>query len=506
MQLRLNNPLILALCLVLPTPAFGQFTELTGRVHKGSNAVVGIDAVALKASELAQKEGWSKKLEAAYVDRAMFLPPEAEKLMITSQVIPGEGFKEAWGLALMTLSEPVPMIDVARAEGGYVDQINGKDVVWTPSDSYVVELDPKMVGIVYPGNRQAISNWIDEAAENNSDGMSDYLQLALAKITTDTPIVMAIDLKDAVSPHVIEQRWADSETIEKTTLKIEDVVAMIQSIQGATIELSIGASVQAKSRIDFLEPITLSDANAKRLILEALDRLGSHIDDFDEHKFSVLGKSIIVEGDLSKGGLRRLLSVLEVPTTKFSELKEESVDSDKAPSAGDMAENSQTYYKSVTTLLDDLHGDRKKQDTRGGYDAVWMERYARKIDRLPILYVDEDLLNFGSQTAETLRYMAGTRKSAGLTAGVRQSSLRTESRSGYSGYSYGYRGAGYGYRTGSRGGAEPNFGRSTQLDRSQIERQEQNRATSTREEGWRLIENATAEIRKEMTMRYGVEF
>ncbi|MEZ6146037.1 MAG: hypothetical protein R3B91_11595 [Planctomycetaceae bacterium] len=55
MQLRLNNPLILAVCLLLPTPVFGQFTELTGRVHKGANTVVGIDATALKATELAQK-------------------------------------------------------------------------------------------------------------------------------------------------------------------------------------------------------------------------------------------------------------------------------------------------------------------------------------------------------------------------------------------------------------------------------------------------------------------
>ncbi|MCA9110973.1 MAG: hypothetical protein KDA52_13565 [Planctomycetaceae bacterium] len=515
MQLRLNNPLILAVCLLLPTPVFGQFTELTGRVHKGANTVVGIDATALKATELAQKNGWTKKLEAAYVDRAIFLPPEAEKLLITSQIAPGNDFQEAWELALMKLSEPVKMTDVARAEGGYVDQINGKEIVWTPSNAYVVALEPQMVGVIYPAQRQAVANWIDEAAKNSANGLSEYLELALAKITAQTPIVMAVDLRNMVDPHLAEQRWAASETIEKTTLKVEDVVAMLTSLRGATLELTIDSSVHAKSRIDFEKPITLSDANAKRLVLEALQRLGSQIDDFADHKYSVVGKSIFIEGEISKGGLRRLLSVVEVPTTKFSELEEESVNSDKAPSAGDMAENSQTYFKSVTTLLDDLRGDRKKQDTRGGYDAVWLERYARKIDRLPILYVDEDLLDYGAKTAETLRYMAGKRKDAGLTAGVRKSSLPTAGgweNGTYSNYAYGYRGAGYGYRagyaygTGTVGVPQPDRGGETQRAMTQIERQEQNRATSVREEGWRLIDNATAEIRREMTQRYSVEF
>lgn len=501
MQLRFDIPFMLALCFVFSTPAFGQFTTLTGRVHKGSNAVVGINAAALKETELAQKQGWSKKLEAAYVDRATFLPPEAEMLMIASQLVPSENFQQNWELALMTLSEPLSMKDVARAEGGYVDEINGKEAVWTPSDAYVVSLDPKIVGIVHPANRQAISSWIEEAEQNNGDGMSEYLQLALAKVTAETQIVMAIDLKDAVSPHLIEQRWSDSETIEKTTLEVEDVVSLIESIQGATIELSIGSSVQAKSRVDFQKPVVLSDANAKRLILETLERLGSQIDDFADHKYSVLGKSIIVEGDLSKGGLRRLLSVLEIPTTKFSELEDESTDSDKTPSAGDMAENSQVYFKSVTSLLDDIHGTRDRKS----YEPVWQERYARKIDRLPILYVDEDLLDYGSKTAQTLRYMAGVKRDSRVQTATRQSSVR--STGGYSRYSYDYNGAGYGYRNNNDNLAAQTGGlRSAQQRRSQIATQERGRANLNTDEGWRLIDNATADIRKVMTQRYGVEF
>jgi hypothetical protein len=285
--------------------------------------------------------------------------------------------------------------------------------------------------------------------------------------------------------------------MQKTSQTLPAMISLIQSLEGATIEVSIGTKATAKSRVDFGQPVSLNDTIAKRLVLEALEQLGVQVTDLADHKFTVIGKSIIVEGDLSTAGLRRILSVLEVPTTKFSELKEETAEGQTA-SAGDMGEKSQVYYRTVVSLLDDLRGDREKQDTRGGMDAVWMERYARKIDRLPILYVDEELLAWGSDTAQTLRVMATTRRGAGLAAGSQKSALRSDAYIGvYYNYSYGYGGAGY---TGVSGST------AYEKDRNQIDRQLQNQATAKKVEGWRLIEDASAEIRKTMTQRYGIEF
>ncbi len=502
MQLRLNT-LAVAFCLGLPSLAFGQFLELGDKIPAGTNTVVAMDVAALQTTPLAKKEGWTKKLEQAYADRAVFLPPEADKLLLASHLSANQDFEQDWEVAVLTLTEKISVDAIARAEGGYVDEIAGKQVVWSPSDAYLVPMAEQTLGIVSPAHRQEVSRWIEHAAHPHPDNLTPYLQQALGKVTPETQIVMAIDLKDAASPHRVEDRLKDSEVLKKSSLTLDQVVALVLSIQGATIEVSIGETARAKSRIDFAQPVNMKSVIAKRLVHEALNRLGIQMTDLEDHQCTVAGKSIIMEGDLSSGGLRRLFSLLEVPTTKFSELEEETAE-DHTPSAGDMAENSQVYFKSVVSLLDDLRGDRSKQDTRGGQDGVWMERYARKIDRLPILYVDEDLLEFGSKTAETLRIMAGARRSAGLRAGSQKAALRTSVGGyygayggGYYNYSYGYGGAGYGSVSGAT---------ETEKNRSQITRQEQNKATATKNEGWRLIEDATAAIRREMTKRYGVEF
>lgn len=467
---------------------FAQFEDLARKVHLGSNAIVAIDVAAVQASPLAKKEGWSQRLDEAYVNRAVFLPPEAKQLLIASHLRPDRDFEQAWEVAVMTMSESPSMGAVARAEGGYVDTINGVEAAWSPSDAYIVKLEDKTMGIVSPAHRQAVSRWIDETRGSRTLRMSAYLRAALRRISQDRQIVLAIDLKDAAEPHRIDDRLRNAEL--PSNVKLNELAETLSSISGATIQVSIGEKATAHTQIDFDKELNLSTGLAKQLVLGALQNLGAEIPDLANHRFNVSSKAINIDGTLSSASLRRLFSLLEVPTTKFSSLKEASFE--ESASASDMPKNSKTYFRSVSTLLDDLRGDRSKQDTRGGQDAVWMERYARKIDRLPILYVDEDLLAYGAETAETLRDIAGVRRSAGLSAGSAKSGVRG---GGYSNYSYGY--GGTGYTSGSRDAT---------ARRNQVDRQYQNRATQKRVVGWRAIENATAEIRREMTARYGLEF
>ena len=66
-----------------------------------------------------------------------------------------------------------------------------------------------------------------------------------------------------------------------------------------------------------------------------------------------------------------------------------------------------------------------------------MERYGRKVDALPILNVDDDLLAWGARIGETFRNMALAQRSSGIRTGVRKSSV-------YGNYQYNYDQNGYG--------------------------------------------------------------
>ena len=76
--------------------------------------------------------------------------------------------------------------------------------------------------------------------------------------------------------------------------------------------------------------------------------------------------------------LRRLLSLMEPASTKFSSLKDANVEQ---PSGDDVATNSLAYFQATQSLLKDL---RQKAGSYNS-DAFWIDMYSTKIDKLPIL-------------------------------------------------------------------------------------------------------------------------
>jgi hypothetical protein len=132
------------------------------------------------------------------------------------------------------------------------------------------------------------------------------------------------------------------------------------------------------------------------------------------------------------------------------------------------------------TLVNDLRKGLKDAKAT----SSWMERYARRIDELPVLNVDELLLDYGDKLAETLRIMSTSKRQAGIRYGVRA----TEGAGYYSGYSYG------------------DDAYSSAAARSQARKEEMAVASDARVQGWQLIDNATADIRRTLTKKYGTEF
>ncbi len=116
-----------------------------------------------------------------------------------------------------------------------------------------------------------------------------------------------------------------------------------------------------------------------------------------------------------------------------------------------------------------------------------MEKYAKRIDRLPILNVDEELLAWGGGVANALRDMAVRKRTVGRRTAVRDSNL-------YAQYNYNYNGNGYYSRNNKSG------------NRLAIRSQGRAQAGEIRTQGTRTIADSTAEIRRKMTKKYNVAF
>ncbi len=470
-----------------------DFDQLLAKIPAAANAIVLIDVEKTLASELAQQEGWGMKLELAYVNRPIFLPPEASQLVMAAALQPSADFERLWELGVMQMSEPFSMRSIARSEGGYVDSISGFDAAWTPSDAYFVALGPNELGVLFPAERQFVSRWVDFAKKNQEVQLTDYLKQATQLTNEQIQILLAIDLTDVVRPHEVLERIEDSPLFQKAKLKAEEVVPILASLRGASLRVAIGKNAQAQLRIDFGSDIAMLQPVAKELVLSVLGDLGANVSDLESWKINFKPQAIHMEGPLSQDGLRRIFSIVELPSTKFSTLKDsggETQLTEEAPESM-IRETSLTYFRSIDVLLKDLRRDLKGQKA----SAAIMERYARKIDRMPILHVDEELLNYGSSLANTLRSMALTKRQGGVSYGVSTAGM---GGGGYANYSvdYGYLGSGDAY-SGARASA---------ADRASMKAGAMADANYARVEGFKGIEDATADIRRKMTQKYQVEF
>jgi hypothetical protein len=269
-------------------------------------------------------------------------------------------------------------------------------------------------------------------------------------------------------------------------------------IQGATLSVSLGTTAEGTLRVDFASDAKPFVNFARPMLFHALNNLGANIGEIEKWTTKIDGNSITATGRMSDTQLRRVFSLLEIPSTKFSSLKGEDVES--PGSADQIAKRSKTYFSAINTLIEDLR--KTLEDTRDNH-AVWMERYARKVDRLPLLHVDKDLLDWGANVGETFRVMALSTRSSGIKTGVRKSSVYGNYQLNYhntGGVAYrGYNGVGYassGYTT----------ARKTSSIKNQIRTEERAKAKTVRYESWKLMEDATATIRRKMTERYQVEF
>ena len=480
---------------LITTSAASAFDHLLTRVPAGANALVLIDVESTLASPVAQKEGWGKELELSYVNRPVFLPPEAKKLVLASALRTTDQFSRLWELAAMELSEPMSMRSIARSEGGYVETIAGVSAAWTPSDAYFVSLGDRELGVMFPAERQRVARWVERSQGNPVVRLTGYLKAATSMATKKVPIMFAIDLKDVVKPHEVAERLQESETVNKAGVDINAATEIISSLQGAMLRVALGNDVQGQLRVDFAKSVAPLKTIAKELVVGALDNLGAHVEDLESWKVELEDKAITMRGPLSEDGQRRVFSVVEIPSTKFSTLKDAEGEGSKEVSESKVREASLTYFRATDVLIKDL-----RRDLRGNKaSSAVMERYARKIDRMPILNVDDELLDYGSQLAETLRTMALSKRQGGVQAGTQTTGMG-QGRQGSSYGNYGYLG------WANSGGNQLYAAKESAAERSAIKAQAMAESKNMRVEGFKLIDEHSAAIRRQMTQKYGVEF
>lgn len=472
--------------------------DLLAKIPADANALMVIDTEALAKTPRARDESWAARRNIENPSRAIAIPPDAKKVLMASRLSTATDLSPAWEIGLVSSKSTFAINAIAKSESGYVDWIGASQVVWSPSDAYFAAVDRDLLGIVYPSDRQFTARWLESNESAKTPVVSRYLQSAAAKLKPTTQIVMALDLKNAVQPHRVQAALMNFDAVKKNVSLAKSWGELMGTLEGVTLEISVAKDINCEFTVDFGNDPSILAPHHKMLVLAALQKYGATIPDVENWDFDVNNRSIVAKGQLSTSGLRRIGSLIELPSNKFDDYQTAESPGSTPPQEVDSAElilkSSQAYFKSVTTLIDDLQ--ETLGDTRDNH-ALWFERYARKIDGLPILNVDEELLAYGAMVGETFRQIALAKRGAGVKAGVRKSAI-------YSNYYYPTTGGNISQGTDYYG--NNTVGRKSSSMRNQINRQEQAQATKVRFESWNEIENATADMRRRMTKKYNVEF
>jgi hypothetical protein len=501
--------LVATLALItLPGIAMAQIDQLVQRVPSSANALVLINVDKIMSSPVAQAESWeadrSKRFNAGLTN----IPPNADQLVLASQ-LNLSSMRPIWEAALVRADAAPPLQTLAKDLGGTIDEVAGFPAICLSDDSYVVKLSDNVMGAIAPANRQLAARWVRETGGN----LSPYLQKALSYVEGSAGVVMALDLTDALTVSDVESRIQNSasDILKNASIDKTELANILASINGVVLGVTFTDQVSGKILVDFGRDATLLTPIAKPMLLHILGERGAMIDEFANWDVSVTGTRITLEGKLTDSGLTRLSSMVELPTQTLTQEKKPQTTAQASPgdsssAALDAAQATQQYFKSVNHLLSDLKVQKKEARTMGQI-GQWYDNYAHKIDQLPLLHVDDDMLKYGDFVASQLRDASMAIKGVGIRTRVGEvnavASGVTNSYYGGGGFgNYGY--AGYGYFGGSwtRG-----MTRNEQASaRTQVRANETATGAASVQQILEQIEDASAKIRKAMTQKYQVEF
>lgn len=484
--------------------ASAEVGDLVNRLPPGANSIAFINVESLLSSKLGQAEDWRGRLSDAYATKPMIVPPGTKQVVMASWFeLPV--LEPVWEVSVIQASKAVSMKRIARDENGFTEKLVEKRAVWTPLNAYFVLLDAHLLGVVCPADRQFTARWAYTSSAG-ADPLSPYLRGAIEEIGPKTGYLFALDLQDAVSEKRVQRRLAMGEidSVADLDIDVRKVSKAVAGVKGLRLLIEVDAEITGDCVIEFSRPVSALSSFAKPLLMEVLGNAGAAIEGFDSWKIKTKDTSILARRNLSTEGLRQLCSIIDPPTPTLMEDDEpdqpegDSNDEPDRPvqrSAKAGAAASKKYYQAVAKMIDGF-GKRVRGASSLREGATYVARDARRIDRLPILSVDPELVQWGTGVSSRLLEVASALGVSGHQARARTESILDPEKRG-----------------GSSSELEIRTDRNEYVDRKNAARQ---RRAAAAEERAKVLEQATgvlkeielsrAEIRAVMTQRYETEF
>lgn len=468
------------------------FLEMSKWVPADANVVVAVDVAKALETPLAKERYWAATLQLRYSEKQTRILPSSEKQLMAASFDSATN-RTQWEVLLIDIPAVPSTKDLAAMTGNKAEKINGFDVIPSRQGGYIVRIDNDFVAVRNPGNRQAVTRWIRDS-EAPGAGISAYLKESLRTGNgDDTFLVVAADLDGMLSAEKIRAAVGNLRSLKKTDINHDQAAALIAGLKGVVVRAAGTEKLTGTVELDFGQSPALLTPVAGPLALELFTDAGLDLDDVDlkNQSVSVAGNKIIIKGPMTGKNLARLGAMVTV--AKPAGLQPESAEPEAKST--DPAVVSKEYFRTVSTFIEEMKRVRNADELETA--ANYIEKCARKIENVPILNVDADLLKWSEFASISMREATFKLRDA-LLAGRKETTKNANIRANVDARDYDYASdylIDYGYMK-RRLEHEQTLTRIT----AKLEGREAARAVL------KNLDEETLKVRREMTKKYKVEF
>jgi hypothetical protein len=501
--------LLLAVVLVAPAAiARGQeFAELVKCLPGRANSLVLLNVDKILSSPIAIQKNWKMKHDQAYAAGLSMLPPDATQAVFATELDLTE-MQPEWESVVMRLDGAPDMPNLARMSRGSLEFIDNHNVVALPTNAYAVQFSDSVVGAMTPTNRQSVGRWLRDAETRTAPDLSAYLTEAFGYANgLGTPIIMAIDLQDIVTPaEVLALLKASDKFTGQPGAELQRLANVLAGIRGLTLGITLSDKAYGKVKVDFADNIGVTPELAKAMLLHALEKRGAMLKELPDWTPNVSGKQVTMEGYLTTSGMKRLMSLFD----RAPAFRQAPPEAASTPGVSDDRAKfyaQKTYFDKVADYVNDLQSNASSAGTFGAI-AIWYDTYARKIGQLPVAGIDPELVKYAQETSNLMYQASSQIRNANYQKSVRQSNVQPQYVTNTWGVTYGYSYGwdGYGGPVGASGSYTTRDYGAENDEKTNIRSQETSIAGMSSAQIMQRIAEETTSTRQRMSLKYKENF
>lgn len=374
-------------------------------------AVVHVDQVLGSARGV--KEDWAGRQQDRFLAGASMIPPNVTTLVQGMQVRP-----EASTLISSTTLMPFPdgfdlWAFADREKEATHDTIADVPAVQARHNSLYINLPGSILAVLTPAARQEAARYVRSMAVTAKADLSLNYLTRTAQLPHQ--IVIAIDLQDVARPDRLQQEVASLEGVRGNAALQQELVDLLANLEGVRFCADVQDSTNAVLAADFRKAPGKNALLLKSLMLRLIADAGLHVEELDIATAVVEGNSLALKMNaFSDTSLRMVLSLISSSSPGAAPKSAATKTPASATTTNSVdAKASRRYFQTISQSLDDLQVASRKN--RGlGQSATWYDNIARKIDKLPTLGVDPELIDYGAATSRNLKGLAASLKGVAI--------------------------------------------------------------------------------------------